>query len=61
MSKEKNNLPAKKDNFLSDIQGEIFASTIEGLIPKIKPFIAPAIEKFKEFLGDNDKTIVIRR
>ena len=51
----------KKAGFLDDIQGELFASTIESLLPKIKPFIAPAVEKFKEFLGDNEKTIVIRR
>lgn len=51
----------KKENIFTEIQEEMFASTIEALLPKIKPFIKPAVGKFEEFLGDNEKTIIIRK
>lgn len=51
----------KPKTMFSEIQEEMFGTAIEAMMPKIMPFIKPAMEKFSQFLGDNEKTIIIRR
>lgn len=58
---KKDVVKSDKKSMFSDVQEEMFGTLVEGLIPKIKPFIKPAVEKFREFLGDNEKIIVIRQ
>lgn len=54
-------MASKKKALLGGIEDEFIASTIESFIPKLKPMIKPALEKFKKYLGDNDRFICIRQ
>lgn len=58
------NLPVKKENntpLLNGMEDEIMASLIESVMPKLKPMIGPALEKLKEYLGDNERFIIMRQ
>ena len=34
---------------------------VEGLLPKLKPFIEPAMAKLEDYFGDDEKIFIIRR
>ena len=51
----------EKGNIQSYMEEGMISSLLEGIMPKIIPMIKPAIQKFTEYLGDEDKTIIIRR
>lgn len=62
MEENQNNLPAKKEETLVDkMQGEMAASFISSILPKVQPLIGPALDGLKDFLGDNNFTIIIRQ
>lgn len=56
-----NKLPVKPDGLFKDMQDEMMQSFIEGLLPKVKPLIKPALEGLKKYLGNNEKLILIRQ
>lgn len=56
------NLPVKKEEgMFAEIQNEMMASLIEGILPKIKPLIKPALDGLAKYLGNNEKIILIRQ
>lgn len=62
---EQNNLPAKiekkEESLFDEVKGEMLASAAQAIIPKIIPFVEPAMDEFDKYLGDNDKLILIRK
>jgi hypothetical protein len=46
---------------MDSMKDEIAKELISSLLPKVKPFIKPAAEKLDNYLGDNERIIVIRR
>ena len=53
---------AKKEGGLFDkIKDDMLMEVIEGALPKIKPFLEPAMVKMNEWFGEDDKLIVIRK
>ena len=46
---------------MEGVKDEVASTMIETLLPKIKPFIKPAVDKIQDYLGDNDKFVIIRR
>lgn len=61
------NLPAKletsvvkKNPLLEGIKDEVAQTMIESILPKLKPFLKPAVEHIESFLGDNDNLVVLR-
>lgn len=55
------NLAKKEGGLFDKIKEDVLMEVIEGAIPKIKPFLEPAMNKMNEWLGDDDKLIVIRK
>lgn len=51
----------KKNVLLEGVKDEVASTLIETVLPKIKPFIKPAVDKIQEFLGDNENFVIIRR
>lgn len=60
MTEEKNKV-VKKGEIETFMQEGMIGSLIEGVLPKVIPLISPALDKFTEYLGEDNKTIVIRR
>lgn len=55
------NLVKKEGGLFDKIKDDVLMEVIEGAIPKIKPFLEPAMAKMNEWLGDDDKLVVIRK
>lgn len=51
----------KPKSIMTELQEEMLGSFVEGALPKIKGFIAPAMKKFQEYLGKNEKRIMIQQ
>lgn len=51
----------QKGNVQSFMEESMISSLVEGILPKVLPMINPALEKLSEFLGDDEKTIIIRK
>jgi len=52
---------SKKPSLFSKIEEDMIAATLEGIMPKIAPLIEPAVKKISEFLGENEKFIILRK
>ena len=50
-----------KNALMAEMNEGLVSSLVETIMPKIKPFIEPAMAKFNEFLGNDEKTIIIRK
>ncbi len=48
-------------NVFDKIKEDVLMDLVEGAIPKIKPFLVPALEKMNEWFGDDTKTIIIKK
>jgi hypothetical protein len=51
----------KKFSILGMAESEMADAMVQNFLPKIKPFLAPMMEELNQYLGDEDKTVVIRR
>lgn len=62
---ENNNLVIEKKEekagIFDDMKELAMISFIEGLLPKLEPFIAPATAKLEEYFGNDTKVFLIRR
>lgn len=43
------------------VKEDMLMSMVEGILPQVKPFLAPALEKFNEWFGEDEKLIVIKK
>jgi hypothetical protein len=59
--KSDNKEVVKSDGIFDKIKEDMLMEVIEGALPKIKPFLAPALEKFNEWFGEDDKLIIIKK
>ena len=48
-------------SLLKTAEGDMAESIIGSILPKVKPFIKPMLAELNNYLGDEDKTIVIRK
>ncbi len=59
------NLPQKKQEVSSpmfdEIKEQALMGLVEGILPKLQPFIEPAMQKLEEYFGDDDKIFLIKR
>lgn len=57
------NLPAKKEetSIVDTMKEQVMMEVIDSILPKLQPFIAPAMEKLNEYFGDDEKIFIIRR
>lgn len=51
----------KEMSFMDTAKEAALMSLVEGILPKIKPFIDPAVKKLEEYFGDDEKIFLIRR
>lgn len=51
----------KTPGIFDKIKEDVFMEVIESAIPKIKPFLVPALEKLNEWFGNDEKIIVIKK
>ena len=51
----------KKPGLFDKIKEDMGMEVLESLIPKIKPFLAPGIEKMNEWFGEDEKIIIIKK
>lgn len=51
----------KEMSFMDSAREAALMSLVEGILPKIKPFIDPAVKKLEEYFGDDSKMFLIRR
>lgn len=59
---KENNLPEKKKfNPIEDMKETLFMGVIESVLPKIKPFLNPAIEKLNEYFGNDEKFFIMKK
>lgn len=49
------------ENIFDKVKEDAFMSLIEGALPKIQPFLKPAVEKMNEWFADDSKLIVIKK
>ena len=42
------------------MKDQMIVGAIESILPTIEPFLKPSIEKLKEFIGDDDKILLLR-
>ena len=56
MAEEKKPVP-----IVDMFQSDMMATIVEGLLPKIQPMIEPMKNKLAEYLGNNEKIIIVRR
>lgn len=58
-----NNEPnsSKAPMLFDKIKEDMLMEVVESALPKIKPFLEPAMQKLNEWLGDDSKLIVIKR
>lgn len=62
MENQNSNLKVVKENaIVSEVKDVAAMAFIEGLLPQLKPFIEPAMEKLESYFGDNEKVFMIRR
>lgn len=54
---------AEKPSLQDEVDGAILEGFMETVMstPKVKSMIAKGVDKFNEFMGDDDKVIIIRR
>lgn len=43
------------------VKEDMLMEVVESALPKIKPFLTPAMQKLNEWLGDDSKLIVVKR
>jgi hypothetical protein len=55
------NIEKKEAGLFDKIKDDMLMEVIEGAIPKIKPFLEPAMVKMNEWFGEDEKLIVIRK
>jgi len=55
------NLVKKEGGLFDKIKDDVLMEVVESAIPKIKPFLEPAMAKMNEWLGDDEKLVVIRK
>lgn len=48
-------------SFMDTAKQAALMSFVEGILPKIKPFINPAVKKLEEYFGDDEKVFLITR
>jgi len=53
--------PHTKTPILAAMQAEMMMTVVDSVLPSLKPFIEPGINKLNEFLGDDEKLLVVRR
>lgn len=51
----------KEEGLFDKIQSDAMMSFVENLIPKVQPFIDPAVEKLMEYFGDDEKIFILRK
>lgn len=51
----------ENESIMDKLKGDMMIGMIEEALPKITPFLAPAIEKMNEWFGDDEKVVVIRK
>lgn len=61
MSGEKKNETQSGSSLFQNFQDQAFMSFIEGLIPKLQPFIEPMEGKLADYFGDDEKIFVMRK
>lgn len=54
-------LLGKEGSFQNELNQEMLTSVAETLMPKLKPFITPMLDKLKEYMGNNSKMVMIRQ
>jgi hypothetical protein len=59
MTEKKETTPAGE--MIKGFESDMAESLISGVLPKIKPFIKPMLSELNKYLGDEDKTIIIRK
>lgn len=50
-----------KESLFDKVKEDAFMSMVEGALPKIQPFIEPAMAKFSEWFGDDNKLVLIKK
>ena len=50
-----------KSNLFDKFKEDMLMEVVEGVLPKIKPFLKPAVEKMNEWFGEDDKIIIIKK
>lgn len=60
---ENNNMQIIKSEptFIDDMKDMMNESFVDGILPKLKPMIGPAVIKLEEYFGDDSKVFFIRR
>lgn len=44
---------------IDNMQSQMVASLVESMLPKIQPMIQPMVGKLSEFLGDDEKCLIV--
>lgn len=50
-----------KSTVFDQMKEDALLGLVEGLLPKLKPFIEPAMMKLEDYFGDDEKIFIIRR
>jgi len=51
----------KKSSLFDKVKEDMLMDVVEQALPKIQPFLVPAMEKMNEWFGEDEKLIVIRK
>jgi len=49
------------ENLFDKVKEDALMSLVETALPKIQPFLKPAVEKMNEWFGQDDKLIIIKK
>lgn len=51
----------KENSIIDNLKGDMVMNLIGDFLPKIEPFIKPAITSLEEYFGDDEKLVVIKK
>lgn len=60
-NKNKSTGVIKTPGIFDKVKEDMLMEVVESALPKIKPFLAPAMEKMNEWFGEDEKLVVIRK